>query len=92
MPFISDNVALHRICGWALKSVTDILTQQSKQDVKDKVSLNEKLELIGALKLPSDEKCNLSDALQYLDRGSMTFMKLDLLPWMRSINGSTVKT
>lgn len=86
----SDDVALHRICGWALKSVTDILTQQSKQSVKDKVSLNEKLELVHALKLPSDEKCNLPDALRYLDRGGLTFMKLDLLPWMRSIEDRMV--
>ena len=89
-PSSSDDVALHRICGWALKSVTDILTQQSKQEVKDKVSLNEKLELIRALKLPSDEKCNLPDALQYLDRGGLTFMKLDLLQWMRSIEDRMV--
>ena len=86
----SDDVALHRICGWALKSVTDSLTQQSKQKSANQESLDENLKLIHALKLPSDEKCNLPDAVQYLDRGGLTFMKLDLLPWMCTIKDRMV--
>ena len=40
----SDGVALHRIYGWALKSISDSLIQQSKQKSADQVSLNENFE------------------------------------------------
>ena len=43
-----------------------------------------------ALKLPSDEKCNLPDAVQYLNQGGLTFMKLDLLPCMHTIEDRMV--
>ena len=80
----SDDVALHRICGWALKSVINKVTEQSKQQSSDQ-QVTDTLELLKALKLPNNEKIHLPDALQYLDRGGLTFMLDTFLPWMRTL-------
>ena len=79
----SDDVALHRICGWALKSVIDKVSEQSKRQSSEQV--RDTLELLKALKLPNDDKIHLPHALQYLDRGGLTFMLDAFLPWMRAI-------
>ncbi len=60
-----DDTALHRICGWALKSVTDNLIKQSKKQSSDKLS--DYLKLLEALKLPKEHKKHLPPAVQYLD-------------------------
>ena len=75
-------IALHRICGWALKSVIDNLkvSEQSKRQSSEQVG--DTLKLLKALKLPNDDKPR---ALQYLDRGGLTFMLDAFLPWMRAI-------
>ena len=84
----SDDVALHRICGWALKSVTDNVTQKSKKQSSE--HLKEHLRLLDAIKLPNDRKIDLPSPVQYLDRGGLTFMQLNLLPWMRAIEARMV--
>ena len=79
----SDDVALHRICGWALKSVIDKVTEQSKRQLSEQ--LKDTLELLNVLKLPNDDKIHLLAALQYLDRGGLTIMSTSFLPWMPAI-------
>ena len=46
----SDNIALHRICGWALKSAIDKVTEQLKRQSNEQ--LKDILELLDALKVP----------------------------------------
>ena len=75
----SDDVALHQICGWALKSVIDKVSEQSKRQSSEQV--RDTLELLKALKLPNDDKIHLPHALKYLDRGGLTFMLDAFLPW-----------
>ena len=79
----SDETSLHRICGWALKSTIDYTSKQSKQRQADN-ELDQKQQLLQALKLPQNEKSSLPAAVQYLDRGGMTFMQLPFTKWMRS--------
>lgn len=80
----SDEVALHRICGWALKSVYDQLHSKSKRCKETEVHLKQ-LEVISAIKLPNTDKHLLPVAVLYLDRGGLTFLKPQLWPWMTAI-------
>lgn len=73
----SDDVALHRICGWALKSASDHLKTHSRLDSGE-------LNLIDSLKLPQSDKHLLPKSVQYLDRGGLTFMKPSFWPWMNA--------
>ena len=71
----SDEVAMHRICGWALKSVMD--------QYKHKVDCTaQQLSSVCMLKLPNDDKHLLPLPAQYLDRGGLTFLRQELWPWM----------
>jgi hypothetical protein len=85
----SDVVALHRICGWSLKSAID----QHRKHLKLKASSNmaNELNLLEAIKLPSEAKQFLPSALQYLDRGGLTFMRSPFLPWMQGIEEKMVQ-
>lgn len=58
----SDEVAVQRLCGWALKSVTDLLKSQSPQ--------SQELRLLTSLSLDK-HKPQLPPTLQYLDRGGL---------------------
>lgn len=80
----SDEVSIHRICGWALKSVIDKVTQQSKRQATEPECV-EMLRILRLLKLPNDQKIHLPDAVQYLDRGGLTFMRMTLFPWMFAV-------
>ena len=80
----SDEVSLHRICGWALKSVIDKVSQQSKRQPMEPECV-EMLRILHLLKLPNDQKIHLPDAVQYLDRGGLTFMRITLFPWMFAV-------
>ena len=79
----SDDTSLHRICGWALKSTIDQVIKQSKQKQAD-IALDQKKQLLHSLRLPQSEKSSLPAAVQYLDRGGMTFMRLPFTKWMKS--------
>ena len=57
----SDETTLHRICGWALRSVNDNMRKQSKQQSSEKLS--DHLKLLEALKLPKEHKEHLPDAV-----------------------------
>ncbi len=87
----SDETALHRICGWALKSVTDNLMKQSKEQSGAGDKLSDYLKLLEALKLPKQHNKHLPQAVQYLDRGGLTFMKFSLMPWMLAIEERMVQ-
>ena len=85
----SDDIALHRICGWALKSAVDHLHTQiwicaSLQHGK----VSSQLELSRFLKLPDSDKCLLPKSVQYLDldRGGLAFFKSPSWPWMAARN------
>ena len=79
----SDDTALHRICGWALKSVTDKVSEQCKAQPTEQVK--DEMRFLKTLKLPKEQKEYLPESVKYLDRGGLTFMKFNLLPWMRAI-------
>ena len=83
----SDDVALHRICGWALKSASDHLyTQLSTCTTQANSSkLSREYELICSLKLLGSNKCLLPKPVQYLDRGGLTFFKPSFWSWMTAI-------
>ena len=71
----SDEVAMHRICGWALKSVMD--------QYKHKVDCTaQQLSFVSMLKLPNEDKHLLPLPAQFLDRGGLTFLRQELWPWM----------
>ena len=60
----SDDVAMHRMCGWALKSMKDNLVIQA---AKSKMAgYKDQLSLVNALKLSSTEKHLLPKPVQYL--------------------------
>ena len=84
----SDETALHRICGWALKSVTDNVSKQCKS-VSGEVS--DSLRLLKMLKLPNDQKEHLPESVKHLDRGGLTFMRFTLLPWMIAVEDRMVQ-
>ena len=85
----SDIVALHRICGWALKSAID----QHHKHLKAKPSsdMANELNLLEAMKLPSEAKQSLPLALQHLDRGGLTFVRSPFMPWMQGIEEKMVQ-
>ena len=80
----SDEASLHMICGWALKSVIDKVSQQSKRQPMEPECV-EMLRILHLLKLPNDQKIHLPDIVQYLDRGDLTFMRITLFPWMFAV-------
>ena len=80
----SDEVSLHRICGWSLKSVIDKVSQQSKRQPMEPECV-EMLRILHLLKLPNDQKIHLPDVVQYLDQGGLTFMRITLFPWMFAV-------
>ena len=77
----SEIIALHRICGWALKSVID----EHRKHLKAKPSsdMANELNLLEAMKLPSEVKQSLPLALQCLDRRGLTFIQSPFVPWMQ---------
>ena len=79
----SDDIALHRICGWALKSAVDHLhTQIWICASLEHGKVSSQLELSRFLKLPDSDKCLLPKSVQYLDRGGLAFFKSPSWPWM----------
>ncbi len=79
----SDDVAMHRLCGWALFSVINHLKTQVKKS--NKPSCVEQLSFANSLKLASNDKHSLPSPIQYLDRGGMTFLRKELWPWMQKV-------
>lgn len=43
------------------------------------------LRILHLLKLPNDQKIHLPDAVQYLDRGGLTFMRITLFLWIFAV-------
>ena len=86
----SDEVALHRICGWALKSAIDHVHTQT-QISKENTTYTRQLELLKAMKLVHCDKHLLPMPVQYLDRGGLTFLKSLFWPWMTSIEESMIE-
>ena len=78
----SDDVAMHRICGWALKSASDHLKAQMKNAEQKKPailnSIKNVLDFAISLKLPNADKHLLPNPVNYLDRGGLTFLKPSL--------------
>ncbi len=85
----SDDTALHRICGWALKSVTDNVSEQCKAQPTEQVK--DDMRFLKTLKLPKEQKEYLPESVKYFDRGGLTFMTFNLLPWMRAIEEQIVQ-
>ena len=83
----SDDTALYRISGWALKSVTDSVTKLIKVE-KCKKDAQDQLNLLMTLKRHQDEKEFLPPGAKYLDRGGLTFMHSSLLPWLHAVEDS----
>lgn len=81
---LSDDTSLHRICGWALKSTIDQVTKQLRLKPTS-TDLEGKNVLLQALKLPHSEKSCLPAAVQYLDRGGLTFMRIPFTQWMKGL-------
>ena len=79
----SDEVAVQRSCGWALKSATDLVISQSPQ--------SQELQLLMSLSLDKTDKPQLPPALQYLDRRGLTFMRPTFLPWMMAVEAKMVQ-
>ena len=83
----SDDISLHRISGWALKSVLDNYIKRKSDTCKTQQTerLTEHINLLQLLNLPNSEKGLLPLPVQYLDRGGLTFIVLSLWQWMRDI-------
>ena len=81
----SDDVALYRLGGWALFSATKFRCKAVKLSPSNCDVLKEEIELLNAIKIPHDEKDTLPPALQYLDRGGLTFPRQELLPYLKEI-------
>ena len=78
----SDHTALYRISGWALKSAIDYRTKYKT------VKSEDELQLLKALKRSQVSKITIPAGAQYLDRGGLTFMKPEFLPWICEIEES----
>ena len=83
-----DDTALYRISGWALKSAIDLTEKQLKQKGA-KAEVQHQLAILNSLKRPNASKSTLPSGAQYLDRGGLTFMQPELLPWLHAVEGST---
>ena len=88
----SDDIAMHRICGWALKSASDHLKARIKDAEQKKPanpqllnSIKKQFEFATSLKLPNSDKHLLPKPVNYLDRGGLTFLKPSLWSWMNSV-------
>ncbi len=91
----SDSTAVHRICGWALKSTIDRLkglqSEAEEKVKKDEIhvkrldEITKQLNFSNALKLYSSDKHLLPKAVQYLDRGGLTFFKPIFWSWMNTL-------
>ena len=53
--------------------------------------VEDELQLLKALKRPQWSKVTLPPGAQYLDRGSLTFMKAEFLSWMCEVEESIKK-
>ena len=81
----SDDVALLRLGGWAILSSIKYRQKHIGQNLGNVVKYGEELELLNALRLPNEDKTELPDALNYLDRGGLTFPKVELLPYLQAV-------
>ena len=81
----SDLVSLQRITGWAVKSAYDSIKAGLKSE-----NAHKKLTLLTVMKLPSECKKALPIGLQFLDRGGLTFVKDEFIPWMMAMEKSFV--
>lgn len=86
MEKVSDHTALYRISGWAVKSAITFLLR------KNKGRQTEEVQLLKALKRSKAEKLTLPTGAQFLDRGGLTFVKSELLPWLCKIEEAIKKT
>ena len=85
---LSDDTALYRVSGWAVKSAID----HKKNDLKHgrgKKEVNDcDLKLLAALKRPKDKKIELPIGAQLIDRGGLTYIHSELLPWVHAVEAS----
>ena len=84
----SDDTALYRISGWALKSAIDSRKEKLKKGACKATQVQQELDLLLALQCSKTAKSSLPPGVQYLDRGGLTFMHSSLLPWMHAAEQS----
>ncbi len=92
----SDDIAMHRICGWALFSASDHLKRVKDEDQKkpanpQRLSITKQFDFATSLKLSNEDKQLLPNPVKYLDRGGLTFLKRSLWPWMNSLERKMVQ-
>ena len=86
---LSDDTALYRISGWALKSAIQIKRRAvTKSKVQSAKLIKEELQLLEVIKRSQSSKSTLPLGVQYLDRGGLTFIHSSLLPWVRAVESS----
>ncbi len=76
-----------------MKSTCDHLKNAIKNTCKEARlnTLTKELEFTEGLKLPSAQKTLLPKAVEYLDRGGLTFFKRPLWAWMESVEANIVE-
>ena len=59
--------------------------------MKSQSPQSQELQLLIFLSLDKNSKAQLPPALQYLDRGGLTFMQPTFLPWMMAVEAKMVQ-
>ena len=85
---LSDDTALLRISGWALKSVIQLKKNAIHAAKKNSAEDELELQLLTALKRSPESKSSLPAGARYLDRGGLTFVHSSLLPWAQALEAS----
>lgn len=85
---ISDDTALYRISGWAVKSAIDHRQRDIMHARGKKELVESDLKLLKSMRLPQEAKVTLPIGAQLLDRGGLTFVKSEFLPWIRAVEAS----
>lgn len=87
---LSDDTACYRISGWALKSAID----RRQKDIKcgsgsrKKELIQKDVQLLMTLRRPKESKIELPVGAQFIDRGGLTYLHSNLLPWVRKMEES----
>ena len=85
---VSDDTACYRISGWAVKSAIDHRQKDIKYGRRNKALVEDEIKLLTALKRPQELIINLPTGAQYMDRGGLTFVHSNLLPWLHAVESS----
>ena len=81
----SDDTALYRVSGWALKSTIDHRKKDLKQGRGNPESIKMELAILNKLKCSKDTKASLPIGTRTLDRGGLTFLNPALIVWARAV-------